>query len=166
MVSSIHVVAHEQVIRVRCFTSVAKEFHQVVELPVNVPADRNWAFDRLHIGLFHQNFPRFVAELFHFLLGERFALSEVFDLRVQVRVRIARSSAGHVFHHLDLQFLPCSPLLHAGGRPFPARASGAKQGAPPPRTQRQTWFYGLRSSSSPSPPVTSLSLHNRYLALP
>mmetsp|Transcript_2873 Transcript_2873/g.17882 ORF Transcript_2873/g.17882 Transcript_2873/m.17882 type:complete len:279 (+) Transcript_2873:1407-2243(+) len=102
MISAIHVVAHEQVIRVWCFASVPKQFHEVVKLPVDIPANRHRTLDRLHVGFFHQDFPRLVAQLFHFLLGERFALPKVLDLRVQVRVRIAGPCAGHPFRNLSL----------------------------------------------------------------
>lgn len=163
MISAIHVVAHEQIIRVWCFASIAKQFHEVVKLPVDIPANRHWTLDRLHVGFFHQDFPRLVAQLFHFLFGERFALPKVLDLRVQVRVRIAGPCAGHLFHNLSLNLDWQASHLHAATPPLAARAPSTQQQAPPPRMSRQVVVLPCGTLRPVLSPVISPPFVHRYL---
>ena len=51
VVTSIHIVTHEQVVRLRWLASDSEEFLQVVELPVDVTTDCHWGADYRHVGL-------------------------------------------------------------------------------------------------------------------
>lgn len=51
VVTSIHVISHEEIVGVGAFASNAKEFHEVVELTVDVATNRDRTLDLLHIGL-------------------------------------------------------------------------------------------------------------------
>ena len=51
IITSVNIVAHEQVICVWRSTSNLEQFHEVVELAMDVTADRDWALDWLHIHL-------------------------------------------------------------------------------------------------------------------
>lgn len=55
VVATVHIVAHEQIVGVRRIAANAEQLHQVVELAVDVTADRDRATDRLDIGLLHQD---------------------------------------------------------------------------------------------------------------
>lgn len=60
-VSTIDVVAHEEVVCVWVGAADLEELHQVVELAVDVAADGDWAFHGLYVGLVLQHFARFFA---------------------------------------------------------------------------------------------------------
>jgi hypothetical protein len=55
-------VAHEEVIRVWNIAANAEEFHQVMELAVDVTAYRDGGVDGDDIAFFDEQFSRFVAE--------------------------------------------------------------------------------------------------------
>ena len=56
VVPSVDVVAHEKVVCVWRLSPNAKELHEIVELTVDVAANRDRAFHLLDVGLFCQNF--------------------------------------------------------------------------------------------------------------
>ena len=56
VISSINVVSHEQVVSVRRLAPDLEEFHQVVELPVNISANSDRTLHWLHIALLRKNF--------------------------------------------------------------------------------------------------------------
>ena len=51
VVAAIDIIAHEQVVCIRRASSNLKQFHQVVELAVDITADRDRALDRLNVYL-------------------------------------------------------------------------------------------------------------------
>ena len=51
VVTSIHIVTHEQVVRLGWLASDSEEFLQVVELPMNVTTDCHWGSDYRNVGL-------------------------------------------------------------------------------------------------------------------
>ena len=51
VVSAINIVSHEKVVCVRRFTADFEQFHQVMELTMDIPAYRDWTFHWLHIAL-------------------------------------------------------------------------------------------------------------------
>lgn len=51
IVAPIDVVAHEQVVCVWRATTNFEELHQVMELSVDIAANRHWTFHRLHVKL-------------------------------------------------------------------------------------------------------------------
>ena len=58
VIPSIDVVSHEQVVSVRRFASDLEEFHEVVELPVNISANSDRTLHWLHIALLRKNLLR------------------------------------------------------------------------------------------------------------
>ncbi len=52
VVPTVHVVSHEQVVRVGRLASDTEQLHQVMELTVNVATNRHRAFYFLDVGLF------------------------------------------------------------------------------------------------------------------
>ena len=61
-VPSVDVISHEQVIRVGATAADLEQLHQVVELPVNVPANGDRASHRLHIAHSHEHLTRLKIE--------------------------------------------------------------------------------------------------------
>lgn len=55
VVSTVHVVAHEQVVGVRRLAAYPEELHEVVKLTVDISAHCHRAFYLLHIGLLGEN---------------------------------------------------------------------------------------------------------------
>jgi len=51
IVASIHVIAHEQVIRIRTLTAYLEQLHEVVKLAMDIAADGDGTSDFLHVGL-------------------------------------------------------------------------------------------------------------------
>ena len=60
--SSVHVIAHEDVFGCWDLSTLVEQFQKVMELPVDVSANRNWSFDWLHVALLYQNFLYFLAQ--------------------------------------------------------------------------------------------------------
>ena len=56
VVAAIDVVTHEEVVGVGRLTTNLKELSQVVELTVNVTADRDWSTDLLDVRLVNEDF--------------------------------------------------------------------------------------------------------------
>lgn len=52
---------HEKIVGVRYVAAHAKQLHQIMELPVYVPAYRYRRVHSHHVGLFDEEFPCFVA---------------------------------------------------------------------------------------------------------
>lgn len=55
VVSPVYVITHEQIVCVRCLPAYPEQLHEVVKLPMHIPAHRHRAPHRLDIGLFQQN---------------------------------------------------------------------------------------------------------------
>lgn len=55
VVTAIDVIPHEQVVGVRRTPADTEQFHQIVELPVDVPADSYGAFHLLHVRLLRED---------------------------------------------------------------------------------------------------------------
>lgn len=79
VVAAIDVVTHEEVVGVGRLTTNLKELSQVVELTVNVTADRDWSTDLLDVRLVNEDFLCLFAKKFDLTLGERFAGKKDFD---------------------------------------------------------------------------------------
>jgi len=56
VITSVDVVAHEEVVSVGWFSPNSEQFNEVVKLSVNVPAYRHRAFDLLNIWFLWENF--------------------------------------------------------------------------------------------------------------
>ena len=54
--TSINVVAHKEVVRLRNLSPNLKKFHEIMELPMDVAADYDRCPDRDNIGFFRKNF--------------------------------------------------------------------------------------------------------------
>lgn len=83
VVASVHVVAHEQVVRVRGLSTNFKQFAQVMELPVDVAANSHRRLYLLHIRLVNKDLFCFFAESFDLALWKRLAGEEGVDLFVK-----------------------------------------------------------------------------------
>lgn len=57
-----------------------------MELSVDVPANSHWGLHRLHISLFDQNLPCFLAKSPDLSLGKRFALKKGFNELVNLDI--------------------------------------------------------------------------------
>lgn len=55
VVSSVHIISHEQVVSIRRFSSYLKQLHHVVELTMDIAAHGHWTLYLLYIRLFCQN---------------------------------------------------------------------------------------------------------------
>lgn len=53
--STINIISHEQIVRVRWFSTNTEELHQIVKLSMDISANCDGAFDRLDIRLVHEN---------------------------------------------------------------------------------------------------------------
>lgn len=84
VVATVHIVTHEEVVVVGQLTSNFEKFLQVVELAVNISANGDWGSNRLHVALIDQNLFGFLTESFDTVFWERLALTECFDLLVEV----------------------------------------------------------------------------------
>jgi hypothetical protein len=51
IITTIHVITHEQVIRIGTLTAYLEQLHEVMELAMDVTADGDGASNFLHIGL-------------------------------------------------------------------------------------------------------------------
>ncbi len=85
VVSSVNVVAHEEVIGVRGVAADAEELREIVELAVNVTADGDRAADGLYIGFTEEDLACLVTETLDIVFGELLALAEMSDPRVLLR---------------------------------------------------------------------------------
>ena len=56
VVSAIDVVTHEEIVGVGRLTTNLKQFPQIVELAVNVTADRDWSTDLLDVRFVNKDF--------------------------------------------------------------------------------------------------------------
>ncbi len=77
------VLTHEEVVGIGAHAAVLEELEQVVELPVDVAADRHWRVDMLHVGLLHEDLARLEAQVTDLLFGDLLALLEQLYLPVQ-----------------------------------------------------------------------------------
>lgn len=75
--ASVDEIAHEKVVCVRKVAADAKEFHEIVELAVDVATYRDRSVDRDHVALFDEQFSRLVAELSDLRLRNRSAGTEL-----------------------------------------------------------------------------------------
>ena len=75
---------HENVARVRALAAVAEELEQVVELPVDVAADRHRALHWLHRALLQHELLHVFAEVLEVVLRQQLALAHRGDPRVQI----------------------------------------------------------------------------------
>ena len=71
--AAVHKVAHEQVVGVRDVAAHAKQFHQVVELAVDVAAYCDGGVDGDDVAFFDEQFTGFVAEFADLGFGDRAA---------------------------------------------------------------------------------------------
>lgn len=49
VVTSIHIITHEEVISIGAFTSNLEQLNQIVELTMNITADSDWTAHKLHV---------------------------------------------------------------------------------------------------------------------
>jgi len=49
MVAAINIVAHEEVVCIRCLAADLEQLHEVVKLSVDISAHRDWTFHLLHV---------------------------------------------------------------------------------------------------------------------
>jgi hypothetical protein len=78
---AVHVVPHEQVVRVRQLPADLEDLQQVEELPVGVSAHSHWRPDMHQVGLLTQDLLGLLADGFDLALGndgEAFEAGEVF----------------------------------------------------------------------------------------
>lgn len=81
----VHEVTQEKVIDCWALSPVLKQFQQVIELSVYVPAYGYGSIHSLHVPLLHQNLFCFEAQLLHLLFRYGLAALELLDLLVQLR---------------------------------------------------------------------------------
>jgi len=74
VVATIHIIAHEEVVRVGARAADAENLHKIVELGVDVAADDHGRAHRLHIGLLVEDLAGLLTERLDLLLCERLAV--------------------------------------------------------------------------------------------
>lgn len=84
VMAPIHIVAHEQIIRVRHMPPNLKQLHQIMELAVDVSAYYNWCANRHHICFFDQYFLGLIAQDLDLEFRQGFTFEHVCNLSVQV----------------------------------------------------------------------------------
>merc|ERR1719209_710763 len=84
VVTSVNIVAHEQVVGVRGLAPNTEQFHEIMELAVNIPTYRHWTFHLLNIAFFAQNLLGFLTECLHLILCQLLALHQLLDPSVQL----------------------------------------------------------------------------------
>lgn len=84
VVSSVDVVAHEEVIRVWRFATNPEELHEIVKLSVNVTADGDRALHLLDVRLLRQNLFGLLAKGLDIGFRELLAIHQLFDPAVQL----------------------------------------------------------------------------------
>ena len=87
IVSAIHIVSHEQVVRVRGLPSDTKELKQIVQLAMYIAANRHRAVHRLYIRLLHQRLLRLIAQQPYLCLRQWLALIQLFHPSVKIHCR-------------------------------------------------------------------------------
>lgn len=65
VVTSIHIVAHEEVVSGGRSTPNSEQLHKIMKLTVNVTADGNRAANGLHIRFLHEDLPCLVTQRLH-----------------------------------------------------------------------------------------------------
>jgi hypothetical protein len=70
IVTSINIIAHEQIIRVWIWPANSEQLHQVMELTMDVSAYGDWAFHWLHVRLVLQDLSCLLAEPLYIDLGQ------------------------------------------------------------------------------------------------
>lgn len=79
IIPSVDVIAHEEEAHKGRPPSNGEELHQIMELSVDVSANSHWGLHRLHIPLFDQNLPCFLAKDPDLSLGKGLALKKGFN---------------------------------------------------------------------------------------
>lgn len=68
VVATVNIVTHENVVGAGTLAALVEELKEVVELAVDVATDSDRGRDRLHIGLFDEDFLHIFAEQFELIL--------------------------------------------------------------------------------------------------
>ena len=76
VIPAVDVIAEKQVVGVRGGSSELEHLHHVMELAVDVPHDRHGRADAVHVGLLADQAARALAQLQHFLFGQKLVLHE------------------------------------------------------------------------------------------
>ena len=84
IVTSIHVIPHEEVVRIRRESTDLEELHQVVKLTMNIAHDCNGTGNVGHIAFIRQYCLRGLTECKHLILCEVLALLHPRNLAVEV----------------------------------------------------------------------------------
>lgn len=82
VMSSIDVVAHEEVVTFRNFASDFKEFHEIMELSVDISADNDGCSDGDNIGFLSEDLFGFLAEHFDLRFWDGLAAEYEFNLSI------------------------------------------------------------------------------------
>jgi len=79
VVATVNVVTHKEIVCVWIRSPDLEEFHQVVELTVNIAAHSNGAFHWLHVRFLLEDFSGLFAESLHVSLAELLAVHKALD---------------------------------------------------------------------------------------
>ena len=85
---------HEDVAGLWALAAGAEQLEQVMELPVDVPADRHWAGHRVHCALLEHDLLHVAAQRLEVRFAEELALLHVLHEFVQHRVEEGRLRQG------------------------------------------------------------------------
>ena len=84
VVSSINVISHEEIVVVGKLSSNFEEFFQIIELSMNITANRDWGSHWLNIALVHQDLLGFFTQGLDAVFWEGLAQKELVDLSIQI----------------------------------------------------------------------------------
>jgi len=77
IVSTIYIVAHEEIVCIGGIAANAKQLREIVELSMDITAYCHWTADRLNIGFLHEHLAGLVAQPLDVWLGELLARRQV-----------------------------------------------------------------------------------------
>ena len=74
MISSINIITHKKIICIWSLSAYFKQFHQIIELPVDVTTNCYWSFNRLNIA--------FLLEYFFCLLSHKICDGLLYRIKI------------------------------------------------------------------------------------
>ena len=77
-----YIIAHKEIIGIGSISSYPKELDEIVELAMDITANRHRTLHRLYVPFLDENRPRLIAKRFHLRLLQRLALHQMLDLTV------------------------------------------------------------------------------------
>lgn len=88
IITSVYIVTHEKEVHIWGFSNYWEELHEIMELPVDVPADGNGWFYWLDIYFLLEDFFGFFTKFFYLLFCEGFTIKELLYIFIQAATEV------------------------------------------------------------------------------